>query len=187
MAPRLSESQKEYLDKNYKLIFHGIKRISQRRRLNITEDEVNECVVRVLKQFPSHDASRSKESTYLYRNCDFALRKTTDDRKSASKKPKYIQFETADIYDSAVEDPDPFDNLHPDLKVDLEDAMGRLPVMWVDILHRRILNKESYPSISSSYGMSNSWAQSIVRNALLQLKMELYHWRDHDDTRPRKN
>jgi hypothetical protein len=76
---------------------------------------------------------------------------------------------------------------NPDLKVDLEDAMGRLPVMWVDILHRRILNKESYPSISSSYGMSNSWAQSIVRNALLQLKMELYHWRDHDDTRPRKN
>lgn len=183
MAPRLSDSQKEFLSQNHKLIFKGIKKISERRNIKLTEDEVSECVVKVLRQFPSHDPTLSKESTYLYRNCDFALRKLGDDRKSFGNKPKWMQCDSEDNYDSAYIE-DYKEPLSEDLKVDLADAIGRLPSMWVDILTRRIINEETYPSISSSYGMSNSWSMGIVRTALLHLKMELYHWRNHDGTRP---
>lgn len=180
---RLSDSQKEFLSTNHKLIFKGLKKISERRNLKLTEDEVGECVVKVLRQFPSHNPAISKESTYIYRNCDFALRKIGDDRQAQARRPKWIQCESSDPYDKEyiAEYTEPLDE---DLRVDLADALIRLPPVWVDILTRRILNEETYPSISTSYGMSNSWSQSIVRTALLRLKMELYHWRNHSATRP---
>jgi len=94
-----------------------------------------------------------------------------------------LQCDSESEYDSEYIE-DYKEPLSEDLKVDLADAIGRLPSMWVDILTRRIINEETYPSISSSYGMSNSWSMGIVRTVLLYLKMELYHWRNHDGTRP---
>jgi hypothetical protein len=183
MTPRLSDSQKEFLSQNHKLIFKGIRKISERRNMKLTEDEVSECVVKVLRQFPSHNPELSKESTYLYRNCDFALRKLGDDRRSANNKPKCLQCDSESEYDSEYIE-DYKEPLNEDLKVDLADALLRLPTMWVDVLTRRIIHAETYPSISSSYGMSNSWSMGIVRSALLHLKMDLYHWRNDDATRP---
>ena len=180
---RLSDSQKEFLSENHRLIFSGIKRLSEKRKLYLTEDEVQEAVVKVLRQFPNHNPQRSKPSTFLYRNCDFALRKVGDDRKALAGKPKGVQCDESG-YDSACTDEEYREPLDEDLKIDLADAIGRLPTMWVDVLTRRIIHEETYPSISSSYGMSSSWSKTIVGTALLHLKMDLYHWRNHSATRP---
>ncbi len=183
MSATLSDTQKEYLAENYRLVFKGIKSLSQRRGLAITEDEVQDCVAKVLKQFVKYDPALAKESTFIYRNCDFALRAVVEARRRSSRRPHQLQSADSTEYELGycVDHPE---GIAPDLKVDLSDAILRLPSLWAEVITRRIINQEPYPSISKHYGRSISWSQVIVRNALLQLKMELYHWRNHDSTYP---
>lgn len=183
MDRKLTEEQSTFLQANHKLLYMGIKKKSSNRKLMLTEDEVSDCVYKVLRQFCTHDPSKSKESTYIYSNCDFAIRKITSDRETFSKRPSYIQSEDVVLYEKGHEIPYK-ESMSEDLVVDLQDALARLPPLWLDILQRRILQGDTYPQLALHFNRSNSWVQTIVNNALLQLKMELYHWRQHDQCYP---
>ena len=122
---KLSEEQKVFLQDNHQLIYKGMYRINFGKSSPLDEEEINDCVANVVRQFCKYNPSISKQSTFIYRSCLFAYKGAIKKRSLCREKGfrKSVSY-NCDLFASS--NMGKSEGLTEAISIALHDAMTRL-------------------------------------------------------------
>ena len=180
---KLSEEQKVFLQDNHQLIYKGMYRINSGKSSPLDEEEINDCVANVVRQFCKHNPSISKQSTFIYRSCLFAYKGAIKKRSLCREKGfrKSVSY-NCDLFASS--NMGKTEGLTEAISIALHDAIRSLPNVLRDCIKARAFEKKTMSQIGAEHNKTSSWAHLTIGKALSQLRKNLHEWRDNDQTFP---
>lgn len=193
---KLSEEQKVFLQDNHQLIYKGLYRINSGKASPLSEEEIGDCVVNVVRQFCMYNQSLSKQSTFIYRACQFAYKGAVKKRGLCREKglrkcvsynrPTFNKAGDFLTYLDILESKTTADRecLTEELSVALHNAIGSLPNVMRSCIKARAFEKKTMSQIGAEHNKTSSWAHLTIGKALSQLRENLHEWKDNDQTFP---